>query len=146
MLFIAKMQHQRILKNYNKNEKIAKRPGACALKFWAKCTRACDVRVAENWVCECTCVQRKNLLQLTLWLLMNTVHLSYNVFTLASNPNDVTGCNLSYLPKQYRFSTLSHWNSELNLMTNWILYCTHMVHNPYQRILASKVDTAAQKL
>ena len=42
------MQHQRILKNYNKNEKIAKRPGACALKFWAKCTRACDVRVAEE--------------------------------------------------------------------------------------------------
>ena len=40
-----------------KKEKIAKRAGACAIEFWVKCTRACNVRAAENRVCECACVR-----------------------------------------------------------------------------------------
>ena len=31
-----------------KNEEIVKRAVSCAIEFWAKCTRACDVRVAKN--------------------------------------------------------------------------------------------------
>ena len=42
-----------------KREKIAKRASACAIEFWAKRTRACDVRAAENRVCECACVRGK---------------------------------------------------------------------------------------
>ena len=48
-----------------KKEKIVKRAGACAIEFWAKRTRACDVRAAENRVCECACVRSKNSSQLT---------------------------------------------------------------------------------
>ena len=34
-------------------------------EFWAKRTRACDVRAAENPVCECACVRGKKSSQLT---------------------------------------------------------------------------------
>ena len=49
-----------------KNEKIVKRAGACAIEFWVKRTRACDVCAAENGVCECACVRGKNSSQLTV--------------------------------------------------------------------------------
>ena len=38
---------------------------ACAIRILAKCTRACDVRAAENRVCECACVRGKKSSQLT---------------------------------------------------------------------------------
>ena len=38
---------------------------ACAIEFWTKRTRACDVRAAENRVCECACVRGKKSSQLT---------------------------------------------------------------------------------
>ena len=41
-----KIQHTK--KNLKKKEEIVKRAGACAIEFWAKRTRACDVRAAEN--------------------------------------------------------------------------------------------------
>ena len=39
--------------------------GACAIRTLAKRTRACDVRAAENQVCECACVRGKKSSQLT---------------------------------------------------------------------------------
>ena len=51
-----------------KREKIAKRASACVIKFWAKRTRACDVRAAKNRVCECACVRGKKSSQLTVCL------------------------------------------------------------------------------
>ena len=50
-----------------KREKIAKRASACAIKFWAKRTRACDVRAAESRVCECACVRGEKSSQLTVF-------------------------------------------------------------------------------
>ena len=43
-------QNQKIekLKNNSKINENLKRAGACALEFWSKRTRACDVRAAEN--------------------------------------------------------------------------------------------------
>ena len=42
-----------------------KRTRACAIGILAKRTRACDVRAAENRVCECACVGGKKSSQLT---------------------------------------------------------------------------------
>ena len=39
---------------------------ACAIRILAKRTRACDVRAAENRVCECACVRGKKSSQLTV--------------------------------------------------------------------------------
>ena len=57
---------------YKKNAKFAsklplcyKRACACAIRILAKRTRACDVRAAENRVCECACVRGKKSSQLT---------------------------------------------------------------------------------
>ena len=50
----------------SKKMKIAKRACAGVIGFWAKCTRACNVRAAEIEVCECACVRPKNPSQLTL--------------------------------------------------------------------------------
>ena len=52
-----------------------KRACACANQILAKRTRACDVRAAENQVCECACVRGKKSSQLTDWI----KHLSYNL-------------------------------------------------------------------
>ena len=38
---------------------------ARAIQILAKCTRACDVRAAENRVCECACVRGQKSSQLT---------------------------------------------------------------------------------
>ena len=55
--------------------KIIKRASACAIELWAKRTRACDVRAAENRVCECACVRGKKSSQLTaLVSLSDMVH------------------------------------------------------------------------
>ena len=40
---------------------------ACAIGILAKRTRACDVRAAENLVCECACVRANKSSQLTVW-------------------------------------------------------------------------------
>ena len=57
---------------YKKSAKFAsklplcyKRACACAIRILAKRTRACDVRAAENRVCECACVRGKKSSQLT---------------------------------------------------------------------------------
>jgi hypothetical protein len=48
-----------------------KRTHVCAIRILAKRTRACDVRAAENRVCECAFVRGKNSSKLTVWKLKN---------------------------------------------------------------------------
>ena len=42
----------------------------CAIQILAKRTRACDVRAAENRVCECPCVRGQKSSQLTLLMII----------------------------------------------------------------------------
>ena len=53
-------------KNFSKLPFCYKRACACAIQILAKRTRACDVRAAENRVCECACVRGKKSSQLTV--------------------------------------------------------------------------------
>ena len=48
-----------------------KRACACANQILTKRTRACDVRAAENPVCECACVRGKKSSQLTVCVISN---------------------------------------------------------------------------
>ena len=60
---------------YKKNAKFASKlplcyKRACAIRILAKRTRACDVRAAENRVCECACVRDKKSSQLTVCIIL----------------------------------------------------------------------------
>jgi hypothetical protein len=100
------------------------RARACAIGILKKRTLACDVRAAEDWVCECACVRGKKSSQLTVCLLSPRFHRLYGfawleiglaaewgsqvvVLKLACNPNLV----------------MIDWN----LLISWIIRCSILV-------------------
>ena len=64
--FFAKNVSVRVRILINRTRTTAHVRDACAIRSLAKRTRACDVRAAENRVCECACVRGKKSSQLTV--------------------------------------------------------------------------------